>query len=101
MSYIKREDALDAVLFALAGTGYQSNAIYAIKDVPTADVVEVRHGEWKQGDMPIYGGHKCSVCGENTLHYQATFCPNCGAKMDKREERDRHVKRICLLGEEK
>lgn len=41
MSYIKREDALDAVLFALVGTGYQSNAIYAIRDVPTADVVEV------------------------------------------------------------
>ena len=39
--YIKREDALDAVLFALAGTGYQSRAITAIRDVPTADVVEV------------------------------------------------------------
>lgn len=38
--YIKREDALDAVLFALVGTGYQSTAIDAIKDVPTADVVE-------------------------------------------------------------
>lgn len=37
--YIKREDALDAVLFALVGTGYQSRAIYAVKDVPTADVV--------------------------------------------------------------
>ena len=37
--YIKREDALDAVLFALVGTGHQSNAIYAIRDVPTADVV--------------------------------------------------------------
>ena len=36
--YIKREDALDAVLFALVGTGYQSRAIYAIRDVPTADV---------------------------------------------------------------
>ena len=36
--YIKREDALDAVLFALVGTGHQSSAIYAIRDVPTADV---------------------------------------------------------------
>ena len=36
--YIKREDALDAVLFALAGTGYQSRAIDAIRDVSTADV---------------------------------------------------------------
>lgn len=37
--YIKREDALDAVLFALVGTGLQSTAIYAIRDVTTADVV--------------------------------------------------------------
>ena len=37
--YIKREDALDAVLFALVGTGFQSTAIYAIREVPTADVV--------------------------------------------------------------
>lgn len=36
--YIKREDALDAVLFALVGTGYQSRAIQAVRDVPTADV---------------------------------------------------------------
>lgn len=36
--YIKREDALEAVLFALVGTGYQSQAIYAIRDVQTADV---------------------------------------------------------------
>jgi hypothetical protein len=36
--YIKREDALDAVLFALVGTGLQSCAIHAIRDVPTADV---------------------------------------------------------------
>lgn len=37
--YIKREDALDAVLFALVGTGLQSRAISAVKDVNTADVV--------------------------------------------------------------
>ncbi len=39
--YIKREDALDAVLFALSGTGYQSRAICAIRGVPTTDVVDV------------------------------------------------------------
>ena len=37
--YIKREDALDAVLFALVGTGFQSKAIYAIREIPTEDVV--------------------------------------------------------------
>ena len=36
--YIKREDALDAVLFALAGTGYQSEAIWAVRSAPVANV---------------------------------------------------------------
>jgi hypothetical protein len=39
--YIKREDALDAVLFALVGTGYQSNAIYAIRNIPTANAAPI------------------------------------------------------------
>ena len=36
--YIKREDALDAVLFALVGTGYQSRALDAVRYVPAVDV---------------------------------------------------------------
>ena len=47
--YIKREDALDAVLFALVGTGVQSRAIYAIREVPTADVVPKSEvDKWKE-----------------------------------------------------
>ena len=42
--YIKREDALDAVLFALVGTGYQSRATDAIRYIPTADVAP--RAEW-------------------------------------------------------
>ena len=48
-----------------------------------ADFVEVKHGEWIKGDMPTYGGYKCSVCRENTVHYKAKFCPECGADMRK------------------
>lgn len=76
MSYIKREDALDAVLFALVGTGYQSNAIDAIRDVPTADVVEVvrcKDCKWwtKQADS-VQG--RCALSG----HYPtgAWYCAN-------------------------
>ena len=50
-------------------------------EVPSADVVEIRHGKWEQGDLPTYGGYKCSLCGESTTHYKANFCPNCGATM--------------------
>lgn len=60
----------------------------------SADVVEVRHGEWKTPTTingRAFNVPHCSVCegipcgvDENTK-----FCPNCGAKMDgeRREER--------------
>ena len=102
--YIKREDALDAVLFALVGTGHQSKAIYAIREIPTADVVEVRHGRWlsayeyaiKLGETNPYRlgiaehdkiWHFCSLC-EQQVRFTRNYCPDCGAKMDgeRREE---------------
>lgn len=107
MSYIEREKALDAVLFALVGTGYQSKAIYAIKDVPTADVEEVRHSQIKRVNRPISAqyatvtdenGEKhygkvcdriennpvgyCGECGKRLDDTFMNYCPNCGAKMD-------------------
>ena len=52
---------------------------------PTADVVEVRHGEWEKRTFIIFDsekvGYRCSECNttwDTTTH----FCPNCGAKMD-------------------
>ena len=61
--YIKREDALDAVLFALVGTGCQTNAIFAIRDIPAADVVEVvrckdcKHWSYAQS----INRHECNI----------------------------------------
>ena len=54
----------------------------AIKEAPTADVVEVKHGEW------IYNikYYSCSICAGKRfnllLGLDAEFCPHCGAKMD-------------------
>ena len=95
--YIKREDVLDAVLFALVGTGHQSRAIWAIRDVNTADVVEVRHGKWEL-EHETYGKMRCSHCKHNCpterkpdtyedfqmtdFYVDSPYCPNCGAKMD-------------------
>lgn len=90
MSYIEREKTLDAVMFALVGTGYQSKAMYAIKDVPTVDVVEVRHGTWYHGTEHGAVYAKCSACGRkmNYSCYGYAYCALCGAKMDgeRREE---------------
>ena len=58
------------------------NAQEIIKTIPTADVVEVKHGEWKRiirNGKPR--GLKCSLCGKH-IHFHENYCPNCGAKMD-------------------
>lgn len=72
------------------------DAMLAIEDVPSADVVEVRHGEWK-----MRGGlFRCSVCDGKALfqdvggtggfsheyeQVKSSHCPNCLAKMDGNE----------------
>ncbi len=49
-----------------------------------ADVAEVKHGEWVDINKTLM----CSVCG--IIRAKVTtglynYCPNCGAKMDKKE----------------
>ena len=68
---------------------YIQQGLFAI---PTADVVEVRHGEWVLNE-PVY---ICSVCGEVPdyflngwdweIYEYPNYCPNCGAKMDGKGE---------------
>ena len=59
-----------------------------IKLAPTADVAEVKHGEWKRERIQsktgniFYSAPECSNCGEKNT-FKTTYCPNCGAKMDK------------------
>lgn len=70
------------------------NMLDEIEDAPAADVVEVRHGEWKYrgvvkkantANAPIVA---CSVCQIafcdliNNHNFMYRFCPYCGAKMD-------------------
>lgn len=60
-------------------------------DAPTADVAEVKHGEWiekdcitesNRGRIIHYVTNKCSVCGKWNGRHKSNYCPNCGAKMD-------------------
>ena len=67
------------------------DALYTVENFPTADVVEVKHGEWI--DCNEYDGNlKCSLCEEHYPWGVAAFyryCPNCGAKMDgERKEQE-------------
>ena len=79
--YIKREDAI-----ALARKGVLiSNRNFkkvckAINDLPSADVVERKRGEWI--DAGQYPFDACSLCGCNVDSYEEyNYCPNCGADM--------------------
>jgi rubrerythrin len=55
--------------------------VETILKAPTADVVEVRHGEWTKSS-PYNRFMNCSVCGFGQDHTTFKYCPNCGAKMD-------------------
>lgn len=71
-----------------------------IKAAPTLDYAPVRHGEWVDEIEPnavTASGRevhvfRCSACdftwANNVIHY-FKYCPNCGAKMDAKE--DAHV----------
>ena len=66
----------------------KSDAIDCINVTPTADVAEVKHGEWvNKGDYAV-----CTECGERSgtqydgvepIPLMTKFCPNCGARMDE------------------
>ncbi|MCM1276704.1 MAG: hypothetical protein NC299_15315 [Lachnospiraceae bacterium] len=56
------------------------------KETPTADVRPERHGRWvPDGDCVV-----CSECGEEHCwqDYRASYCEDCGAKMDGKENAD-------------
>ena len=71
-------------------------ALRDVKRQPSADVVEVKHGEWK-----MRGGlFRCSVCDGKALlqdvggtggfsheyeQVKSSYCPHCLAKMDGKE----------------
>ena len=52
-----------------------------LDEQPTADVVEVKHGEWVKNGKT----RTCSCCGYFYINVDMeddNYCPNCGAKMD-------------------
>ena len=107
--YIKREEAVDAVLDAYFNTP-KTNLIgklfyNAILELQPADVEPVKHGRWEWFEEWSYStpehsaecddcGWRCSECktkledmvnGYYDDSYevpQLNYCPNCGARMD-------------------
>lgn len=84
--YIKKEDVENIML-----SSWGESALWKLRYLPPADVVEVRHGKWtiratSYRDKFNYG---CSVCHKRYLRGTGEnfkYCPNCGAKMDGESE---------------
>ncbi len=66
------------------------NLCKIIDDEPTADVQEVRHGEWLKPSNSLIDNRQwiCSECkglietAYHCEHCYYNYCPNCGARMD-------------------
>ena len=91
LEYIKRESLIEN-LNKLAPEQYNALVNMLIEKKPTADVVEVKHGEWHLLYNCANEGVYCSVCHKKVYKtdyanqkIKSPFCPNCGAKMDKKE----------------
>lgn len=103
--YIRRSDAINAIeslptWWADEGGYYggmqqpmvallePEDVIYAIKNIPSADVAEVRHGKWLQNGEPDSHGnaqYECSNChagDEHAVSVEVPYCWKCGARMD-------------------
>ena len=75
------------------------DALEIIDTAPTADVEEVKHGEWKmeynetrstRGRLIRNKLFTCSNCNRRNGRITTKYCSNCGAKMDggKTNEKD-------------
>ena len=82
--YIDKQAFLDC----MKRTDRYFNVKFDIENFPNADVAPVRHGRWEEasdGD-----GIVCPFCRTDfcTIIYDTeyfNYCPNCGAKMDEKE----------------
>ncbi len=96
--YIERE-ALIENLNRFAPEHYSALINMLITKQPTADVAEVKHGEWVRCDGKSNLWY-CSECGDKILYNPTRrtynirkrpvnevnkYCRCCGAKMDKKE----------------
>lgn len=73
-------------------------AVILLRQIPEADVEEVRHGHWIHGVKKVYQADNsyslewvttCSECGKELPgDVDPHYCEDCGAKMYKDEEND-------------
>ena len=96
--YIRRDAAMKAVAsqYGACRSPAQNRLLDEIRNkirrMPAADVAPVVHGRWIKDDFlsdDVNNAEKCSQCGEliGWFGNLPNYCPNCGAKMDRGEDR--------------
>ena len=82
---IKNHKCKSKVVYSIAEVAYcvGQEIGEAIRSVPAADVVEVRHAKWVSSEQ-YNGSPECSACFYVT-NEKTNYCPHCGCKMDKEE----------------
>lgn len=75
--YIERAD----IKALLERYGATDDAMALIDTIPAADVAEVKHGRW----IKYKYFDECSECYTMVI-LRYNYCPNCGARMDIKEE---------------
>lgn len=86
--YIEKDAARDLMERALEDDWEIQYANDRLRDIPIADVVEVRHAYWRDIQPPDQDNNVqcwCSACGAGELHADGMivpYCWKCGSKMD-------------------
>lgn len=95
---MKKLIELDAAVSALDGLPMDygrwdvDDVLHALASVPTVDAVPVVHGRW----IETKHGFCCNQCHTRRpldwdgQMWLSSFCPNCGAIMDGKEDGDNH-----------
>ena len=83
---ISRRDAIDAFMTSTSDGDKFEWCKWVLEQLPSAE----RKGKWIEHEDP-YGFFDtipvCSECGHTTkMRERYNYCPNCGAKMGRREE---------------
>ena len=95
MAYLNREKLLQIFAYETSNTEfgqkYYAGVYQKIMNMPTADVVEVKHGEWT---LHSDGSGTCNLCGKTQksvwdFDNVQNYCGKCGAKMDGERKEDK------------
>lgn len=86
--YIDRQEVIETLAFYREDPDGIDHALNSIKNIPSADVQPVKHGQWIDGDYRCVTA-VCSNCnrlrlgnGAKSAMRLALYCEKCGARMD-------------------